>query len=164
LYASYDDNWSGGWDELFPNDEAGEVRGHDLPDHGELWTGAWDAQPFATPDATVVRLRYTTPMTHFEVRKEVVLRRNARSLEVHYGLTNRGSATLPFLWKLHPVFAASTDHRIDFPPMTVVREAEFAGTLESAPMEFRWPRAQLGSGRVDLRQVPDVSSRAVFFL
>ena len=28
LYASYDDTWSGGWDELFPNDEAGELLGN----------------------------------------------------------------------------------------------------------------------------------------
>ena len=43
LYASYDDTWSGGWDELFPNDEAGQLLGYNLPDHGELWTGEWQA-------------------------------------------------------------------------------------------------------------------------
>jgi hypothetical protein len=41
LHTSYDDTWSGGWDELFPNDEAGELFHHNLPDHGELWTGEW---------------------------------------------------------------------------------------------------------------------------
>ena len=45
FYASYDDTWSGGWDELFPNDEAGELLGYKLPDHGELWTGEWQAEP-----------------------------------------------------------------------------------------------------------------------
>jgi hypothetical protein len=163
LFASYDDNWSGGWDELFPNDEAGEVLGRNLPDHGELWTGAWDAEPFETADVTGVRLRYTTPITHFEARKEIVLPKGAHGLEVCYGLTNRGSEAMPFLWKLHPAFAVSVNHRIDFPVMTVVREAEFAGTLEGAPAEFAWPWANFADRRIDLRQVPDVSSRAIHF-
>jgi hypothetical protein len=27
IHARYDDVWSGGWDELFPNDEAGTLQG-----------------------------------------------------------------------------------------------------------------------------------------
>ena len=39
--ASYDDNWAGGWEELFPNDAPGEFLGRNLPDHGEWWNSAW---------------------------------------------------------------------------------------------------------------------------
>ncbi len=61
-------------------------------------------------------------------------------------LTNQGAEAFPFLWKLHPAFAVSADHRIDFPAMTVVREPEFAGTLGEAPLTFPWPCAPLGTG------------------
>ena len=38
--AAYDDCWSGGWEELFPNDAAGLFEGRELPDHGEWWSNA----------------------------------------------------------------------------------------------------------------------------
>ena len=47
--------------------------------------------------------------------------------------------------------------------MTVVRERDFEGTLETAPQIFDWPLATTDSGTLDLRNVPHVSSRAVHF-
>src|SRR5512139_1217139 len=41
--AAFDDNWSGGWDELLPNDlprPAEAPYGDLLPDHGEFWSQA----------------------------------------------------------------------------------------------------------------------------
>lgn len=163
LYASYDDTWSGGWDELFPNDESGNLQGLDLPDHGELWTGVWDAEPVQLGDATGVHLRYTTTVTHFLVEKTLILGPQSAILEVAYRLTNHGTGTCPFLFKLHPAFAVSPHHRIDFPAMTVVRETEFEGTLAGAPRVFPWPNVSLGKRVLDLRQVPDPSSRALHF-
>jgi hypothetical protein len=160
LHTSYDDNWSGGWDELFPNDEACKLRGLDLPDHGELWTGQWTAELSGT---NRLILRYETPVTRFAALKELVLHEDGAVLEIRYKLTNMGSEPFPFLWKLHPAFAVSAAHRIDFPPMRVVRELDFPGTLEGAPPVFEWPFASTGDGKLDLRQVPDASSRAVHF-
>ncbi len=163
LYASYDDTWSGGWDELFPNDEGGELLGYNLPDHGELWTGEWQAEQVDADGGQGLCLRYTTPVSHFLVEKTLVLRPSSAVLEVKYKLTNQGKKEFPFLFKLHPAFAVSADHRIDFPAMMVRREPEFAGTLEAAPMVFRWPDAQVGDSILDLRQVPDERSGAVHF-
>lgn len=163
LYASYDDTWSGGWDELFPNDEAGMQLGLKLPDHGELWTGEWQVERVAVEGRAALRLRFETPVTHFLVEKTVLLLPEDAVLEVRYRLTNRGPARFPFLFKLHPAFAVSVQHRIDFPKMTVKREPEFAGTLEGAPLTFPWPEAQVGDRTIDLRQVPDESSKAVHF-
>ncbi len=163
LYASYDDTWSGGWDDLFPNDDAGTVLDCELPDHGELWTAEWDAEPFESDDAVGAFLKCATPITRFAAEKILTLRRDSRLLEIQYRLANRGDKTFPFLFKLHPAFAVSTDHRIDFPAMTVVREAEFPGTLDGAPSRFAWPYAHSASGSLDLRQVPDAASRAIHF-
>src|SRR5579859_1822091 len=118
LYTSYDDTWSGGWDELFPNDEGGELLGYNLPDHGELWTGEWQADQIDAEGAPGLRLRYTTPVSHFLVEKSLLLRPKGAFVEVRYKLTNHGKEEFPFLFKLHPAFAVSADHRIDFPAMT----------------------------------------------
>ncbi len=163
VYASYDDTWSGGWDELFPNDEAGELLGFQLPDHGELWTGEWQAELVEASGETGLQMRFITPVSHFVVEKRLALRRDHAALEVQYRLTNRGTRRFPFLFKLHPAFAVRKNHRIDFPTMTVRRESEFAGTLEGAPLTFAWPNAQLGDHTIDLRQVPDERSGEVHF-
>lgn len=163
LHASYDDNWSGGWDDLFPNDEAGRLAGLQVPDHGELWTGKWEAMTSQDEETARLDLHFHTPITKFLAQKSLRLQQNSRVLEVHYQLTNQGPQPLPFLWKLHPAFEVSARHRIDFPPMTVVREMDFEGTLGSAPPIFEWPYAATNSGIFDLRHVPDVSSRALHF-
>ena len=163
IHASYDDNWSGGWDELFPNDEATTLHGVALPDHGELWTGDWTFERFQRDDAAGVHLRCVTPITNFIAEKTLLLRPQSAVLEVKYQLTNQGEKSFPFLWKLHPAFAVSASHRIDFPHMTVVRETDFPGTLDGAPPIFPWPHATIGNSGLDLRNVPDVSSRALHF-
>jgi len=163
LYASYDDSWSGGWDDLFPSDEPGDVLGYSVPDHGELWTGEWQAEEVDVRGARGLRLRYSTPVSHFLVEKTLALRPGRAVLDVTYRLTNQGKEEFPFLFKLHPAFAVSGDHRIDFPPMTVRREPEFPGTLGDAPLVFPWPDAPIGEQTIDLRQVPDERSGAVHF-
>lgn len=163
LHTCYDDTWSGGWDELFPNDEAATLHGIALPDHGELWTGEWQAKPFEQAGSAGVHLRYTTPISAFVVEKTLLLRPETAILEMRYRLTNHGSTIFPFLWKLHPAFAVSDNHRIDFPPMVAVRELEFPGTLDGAPPFFPWPFAPIGKKVLDLRQVPSVGTRAVHF-
>lgn len=163
LYASYDDTWSGGWDELFPNDEAADLHGTAFPDHGELWTGEWQAD-LLEDDATIgVHLRFNTPFSNFLAEKILLLRPSSRTLEVRYRLTNKGRGVIPFLFKLHPAFAVSASHRIDFPPMAVLLEPAFPGTLDGAPPAFPWPFAGINGRTIDLRHVPDVSSGAVHF-
>lgn len=159
----YDDVWSGGWDELFPNDEPGPVNGYILPDHGELWTGDWHAEPVARPNAVGLHLRLQTPISNFLVERTLLLHDNRPCFEIQYRFTNQGSEAFPFLWKLHPAFAVSPHHRIDFPPMAVLREPEFPGTLGDAPPIFAWPHAPLGDTVLDLRQVPGVESQALHF-
>jgi len=163
IHTGYDDVWSGGWDELFPNDAEGEINGDPLPDHGELWTGEWEATPIQEAEWVGVQLRFSTPISCFLIERTIVLRAGSKSFETKYRIMNQNSVRYPFLWKLHPAFAVSANHRIDYPAMTVVREPGFAGTLSEAPPSFPWPHAIQGEDVTDLRLVPDVSSRAVHF-
>src|SRR5438309_10863054 len=45
--SRYDDVWSGGWDELFPNDYVAIIEGERYSDHGGVWTGGWDRTAFS---------------------------------------------------------------------------------------------------------------------
>lgn len=161
--SRYDDVWSGGWDELFPNDETSVVEGEGYPDHGELWTGEWEAEPFSNSDEVGVRLRYVTPISAIEVEKTIRLRLEQARIDFHHRFTNRGQTCFPFLWKLHPAMAVSPQHRIDFPPMQVVLEPAFPGTLAGASPQAEWPIIQTLTGEVDLRRVTPEEARRLYF-
>jgi len=160
--SRYDDVWSGGWDELFPNDEISVIEGEGYPDHGELWTGEWAAEPFSNSEEVGVRLHYVTPISAIEVEKTIRLRREQAHIDFHHCFTNRGRTAFPFLWKLHPAMAVSPQHRIDFPPMQVVLEPAFPGTLGGGP-EAQWPIIQTLTGEVDLRRVTHQDARRLYF-
>lgn len=162
--SRYDDVWSGGWDELFPNDEVALIEGESYPDHGELWTGDWSAEPFSHADEAGVRLRYVTPISSIEVEKTIRLRAGQTRIEFHHGFTNRGRTAFPFLWKLHPAMTVSPQHRIDFPPMKVVLEPSFPGTLAGASELSDWPSIRTVAGDIDLRRVtPEDACQLYFF-
>lgn len=164
LHTRYDDVWCGGMDEIFPNDEASLIGGESYPDHGELWAGDWRAEPFQELDTAGIRLRFVTPISSFTVEKTIRLRAESSVVECNYRLINCTQQSFPFLWKLHPAFAVSPAHRLDFPQMNVIREPDFPGTLGDAPLGFRWPHVQTGGQTLDLRRIPPASSRAVHFL
>ncbi len=96
MNSRYDDVWSGGWDELFPNDEVAVIDGEPYPDHGELWTGKWDAETFSSPEEVGVKLRFTTPISSIQVEKHIVLRRNDFRVCFHHQFTNCGRSPFPF--------------------------------------------------------------------
>jgi hypothetical protein len=163
MNSRYDDVWSGGWDELFPNDEATLIDGEAYPDHGELWTADWRAEPTSCADEVGVRLRVATPISAIAFEKTISLRRDSTQLSFRHALHNPGAVPFPFLWKLHPAFAVSSSHRIDFPAMQVVPEPAFPGTLVGAPSSFDWPHAQIDGQAVDLRRIPDAAARQLYF-
>lgn len=163
MNARYDDVWSGGWDELFPNDEFAMIDGENYPDHGELWTGQWTAEAFSQDDQASVRLRIITPISSIEVEKTIRLRKGHARIEFDHRFTNRGQADFPFLWKLHPAMAVSPKSRIDFPSMKVRLEPAFPGTLAGAREPADWPTVTTPEGVVDLRRVTPEQARQLYF-
>jgi hypothetical protein len=163
LNSRYDDVWSGGWDELFPNDEAATIDGEMYPDHGELWTGEWIAEPFQTNDEAGVRLRFTTPISAISVEKTIRIRPDSARVHFHHAFQNLGHTPFPFLWKLHPAMAVTPQHRVDFPRMKVTTEPAFPGTLGGGPVSFDWPGTKISGRDVDLRRVPEESERQLYF-
>jgi galactose mutarotase-like enzyme len=140
-----------GWDECFPGIGQcvypdGPWAGTVVPDHGELWTLPWRAEP--RPDG----LRLETRGVRFPY-----------TFEKHIALTPDGFATtyrvqnptpFPFkcFWSTHPLLAATPETRILLPARVRVRvEISFTGRLGPLLSEHPWPRTTDRAGKeVDL--------------
>lgn len=153
--STFDDTWSGGWDELIPNDlPSPEPQGDLLPDHGEVWSqpAKVDVLQDAGPQVSV---RFTTLTRVLPIRfeKTLTLRDGEPVLRIHYRLTNQGPARYDFVWNIHPAMAISPDSWIDLPAREGFtdpwRQEQFA---DHSPIA--WPNVSDRQGRrIDLRQV-----------
>jgi len=153
--ARFDDVWSGGWDELIPNDIPTPVIGNEmLPDHGEVWSQAseWQVIKSSESGAAVrfVNHGHVLP-TVFE--KTISLRRGDPFCTVQYRLTNLGRQPVDFLWNVHPAMAISSTTRLDLRARRGIVEGWGTDHFERGS-EYDWPYAIDRSGkRVDLREV-----------
>jgi len=139
--ADYDANWIGGFDELFPNDAAISYAGHDLPDHGEAWSAAWEV---SYADSASIDLELTTPVTGHHIKKHISV--DGRAVRIGYTLRSGTRRQLPYLFKLHPALSVHGECTIDLPGGWVEKvDAEF-GDMVEASESFAWP----GRGIVDL--------------
>ena len=154
---AYDDNWSGGWEELFPNDAAGTFEGRDLPDHGEWWSSAWSWQAGREADDVVeVTLRHQGPITRADCTKTYTLRRDSRTLDVRYSIRNTASTGMHFLFKQHLAVALAAGDRIDLPGGVVTAVDRDFSTRIDHSVTFRWPHS---SPAVDLSIAPPPEQR-----
>ncbi|MBI4056157.1 MAG: DUF5107 domain-containing protein [Elusimicrobia bacterium] len=154
LGSNYDDNFSGGWDELFPNDAPGMVEGKNLPDHGELWAQPWDVEIHRERSSATIHLTCLGTVTTTHMEKWVTLKAGSNVIHFRHKLTNLGAHPLKFLWKLHPAMAISPDHRIDVPGTTVEPvHPDWSRIAGAGP--HPWPLAPSREGSsLDLRRIP----------
>ncbi|UCB45808.1 MAG: DUF5107 domain-containing protein [Spirochaetota bacterium] len=161
--ASFDDNWSGGWDELIPNDlPAKAPDGALLPDHGEIWSQPtyWE---ILTSSANRCEVRFIVHgrvlPTRFE--KTICLENRDPFIRIMYSFTNLGTTPIDFLWNIHPALEVTPHTWLDVPAITGMtdpwREDRF-----QANRSFRWPYVISHNGeKADLRQiVPKESASA----
>jgi galactose mutarotase-like enzyme len=142
LHANFDDNWAGGWDDVFPTAlVADDEMGERLPHMGELWTSdfAWDVVDSSRERVEVV-LRTATPITTARFEKRLALDGDAPALAISYRIENVGTQPFACIWGLHPALAISEAFRFDVP----ARRAQVA--LSGGPgapaegLEYEWPR------------------------
>jgi hypothetical protein len=98
--AKFDDNWSGGWDELVPNDIPFPFPNGDvIPDHREVWSQSarWETMSRSEAEASVsfVHLGRVLP-TRFE--KRITVRSGEPMMRLHYKYLNEGPRPLHFIW------------------------------------------------------------------
>jgi hypothetical protein len=171
IFASMDDHWSGGWDEIFPGGAPSTDRyGEDTPYMGELWSavgwkwrvldvGAHRVALECSVDTTITPARYTRVLS---LDDEAPVLRSEIRLE-HIG-------TLPFDYCLgtHPSLSISPAHRFDA-PATAVEVDEYGGEtrLGERGDTYAWPLLTLRDGTtIDVRRIagPDLRSFALHYL
>lgn len=161
--ASYDDNFCGGWDELFPNDAPGHVGGKAYPDHGELWCQPWHYRIVrADPDGVELYLSRAGAATTTVVEKWIVLEPGRPHARFHHRITNTGSRRLDFLWKLHPALAIDAGDHIDVPGAVGELVDPGFGRI-SEPRQFPWPVATpRGRAPIDFSVLPPLDGTRDF--
>lgn len=113
LAAGFDDNWAGGWEEIFPNDAPSEYAGYKLVDHGEVWRRSWVQEESDSLNEVSFSINCETyPMF---VKKRYVLNDNFPELIIQYEIESRASQELPYIFKLHPALAIETDDEFRMP-------------------------------------------------
>jgi galactose mutarotase-like enzyme len=155
--AAFDQHWSGGWDEMFPNDGAGQVQGRDLVDHGEVWSQAWDV---VETSPLSVKLSYVCQTVPIRVEKTIQLDATQPIATLTYQLENLSSDTIPFLLKQHAAIAIEAGDEILLPDCLVEPAFLDFSKIIGRPGKTRFPQAIAADGsEVDLRMTPPESSQ-----
>ena len=158
--SGFDDQFSGGWDEMFPNDEPEELAGEPMPDHGELWTLPWSARTGGDDDAVGLELEVATPASACTVRRRLTLRRDRR-LVADYRVVNEGRRDLPHLFKSHVAVALAPDSVVDLAAEDVLVHGFGQPRARQPGGRTRWPWLEADGVRHDLRRQPDTRERGV---
>ncbi|GAA1824843.1 hypothetical protein ACFFOM_11790 [Microlunatus capsulatus] len=162
--AVYDDHFSGGWDEMFPNDEPEELAGELMPDHGELWTQPWAVSTGTSTGGggpeVVLDLAVSTPVSACRAERRLVLG-DGPELRCEYRVTNEGRRALPFLWKSHVAVALQPDTTVDMAAREVLVDGFGAPRVRPAGAVFSWPVARVDGQDHDFRRRPDINGRGV---
>ena len=138
--AAFDDVWCGGWDELFPTDNPGEVGDNTFHDHGDLWFGPWDwSVAHDDGEVATVYLRRHTVALPCLMERWLTVWRDGVHVEFRYRLTNLGTQPVPFTWNLHVAHAIAPDSRIHLPARSVDVVPEQAGRFAAAHGSLGWP-------------------------
>ncbi|MBF2003830.1 MAG: hypothetical protein IGS38_24295 [Synechococcales cyanobacterium M58_A2018_015] len=157
LGASFDDHWSGGWDEIFPNDAAGEFRGRSLVDHGELWSQAWTV---VEADSRHVQLRYCAQTVPVQIAKTIYLDPTRPRITIDYRFENQSHDTIPFLFKQHAAIAIDAGDEILLPDCLIEPAVLEFSTWIGQPEKTSFPKAFAADGnKIDLRYTPPPSSQ-----
>ena len=114
--ASFDDHWTGGWDEIFPNDAAGEFQGRQLVDHGELWSRRWDILEQSELKMTLGLTCQTVPV---RVEKTIQLSDVNPEIQIDYTFENLSNQLVSFLFKQHAAIAIEPGDEILLPDCSV---------------------------------------------
>jgi len=145
--APFDDVWCGGWDELFPTDQACELDGTSYHDHGDLWIGPWEwAVEQDDGDAAVIYLRRYSASLPCLMERWVSLDRDALQLRVRYRLSNVGVRPVPFVWNVHVAHAIHPGSRVHLPARTVAAVPPYAGRVAPGDGDVPWTDLSLLPG------------------
>jgi len=157
--VAFDDVWSGGWDEIFPNDAVSVVGGERYPDMGEIWSIPWDYSITETEHTVALRTFTWSPITPCEISRTIAFNNDEAVIRLQYSLKNTSHLPLRFLWKLHPAFDINETCTIEVPAETGIVDPRYRSSYSASSYEYDWPNATTSDGlRVDVSRVPPPTS------
>lgn len=148
--AAFDDVWTGGWDEVFPTDEACRIGDNALPDHGDLWTGPWEWQRVERDGDPAVQLTRLSPALPCRLDKWLTVRRTEPVCEVQLELHNLGPHPVAFLWNQHVAHAIGPGSTVHLPAGRMA-VAGAGGSRAGHRRTVSWPDDPIGG---DLSRLP----------
>ncbi|HEY9619241.1 MAG TPA: DUF4432 family protein [Crinalium sp.] len=155
--APFDDHWSGGWDEIFPNDMAGPFQNYELADHGELWSQTWEVVESSSLGVKLVYTCQTVPVT---VIKTIQLDETQPEVTIEYVFKNNSNETIPFLFKQHAAIAIQANDEILLPDCWIEPVALGFSKIIGRDEKTRFPKAFAADGQeIDVRKIPPASSQ-----
>jgi len=150
--SRFDDVWSGGWDEIFPNDAESVVDSEHFPDMGEAWALEWDCSVEDQRDFIALTTKVMTPISPVEIRREITLRSGESGFACHYQIRNLSHNEIKFLWKIHPAFEINESCRIEIPAKIGIVDPRYARYFSQT--KYTWPMVRSKNGnRVDISEV-----------
>lgn len=159
--SGYDDQFLGGWDELFPNDEPETLAGEPMPDHGELWALPWTVSELGADDQQAwLELTLRPPISATSVSKRLLLG-DGPDLLVDYRITNEGRRDLPYLWKSHVAVRLHRDTEVSMAAKGVLVHEFGAPRARPVGGSFEWPILLVDGVEHDFRRLPDPGDHGV---
>lgn len=152
---SFDRHWTGGWDEIFPNDAAGEFQGRQLVDHGEFWSQAWEVL-----DRGQFSLRLGLTCQTVPVKVEKTIRIEGNQVELNYQFQNLSDQSISFLFKQHAAIAIEPGDEIVLPDCDIEPVVLDFSRIIGQPGKTKFPTAIDKNGEVVyLNRTPEQSSQ-----
>jgi hypothetical protein len=166
--ANYDDNFSGGWDELFPNGAAGACGPEFYPDHGEYWTQPFDWDIRHNGDELTLHLTGLGTVTPTRMERWITLAASSPVVRIKYRVTHLGRHGFDYVWSIHPALSVGPQSELVIPAVRGVIASPGHGRLASEPLEFTWPQVPGNDGRTfDMSRIPvgtDIPSYEMVYL
>jgi len=156
--------YSGGWDEIFPNDGEVVVGPDRFPDMGEAWALTWDYEIEQRRNSVTLTTKVQTPISPAELRRKLTLSGGESKFTCDYEFSNLGSNEIKFLWKVHAAFPINKACRIEIPAKHGVVEPKFSGSY--TPGRYNWPLVRTKGGKkTDMSRVnPDLNNCTLHFV
>jgi Domain of unknown function (DUF5107) len=159
--ANFDDWWSGGIDEAFPNGVPVERDGEQLPYIGEAWSLPWEMRQ-DTDSSLVLTVRGV--IFPFELERRIELRDGESFARLTYTVTNVGVAPFDFIWGIHAALAVGPATRLLVPATTgVIEESAPDDRLGTNGTTYPWSKSKITklaaepAGTVDFHYATDLT-------
>lgn len=150
--SSFDNNWTGGWDEVFPNDAPGPFHEHNLVDHGELWSQNWKV---IEKNHFGIKMEYQCSTVPVRVEKTIIISNFESKAHIRYMFFNQSQKEIPFLFKMHAALAIEEGDKLVLPDCHVEPVDLGFSTWIGKKIKTPFPAALDENGfEIDLSQVP----------